>query len=92
VFGDLSVSAVVVLGALVIVRWVVLLVAAALLVRPATSCPGCFRSTLAIRRPFLSAVMRFAEWRWCPACGWQGLSRLREPDHPWTRRSSRSRI
>lgn len=89
--NEVSLSAVVVLGALAVLRWCALLFAAYLLVRPARSCPACFRPTLPIRRPLLSALLRMAEWRWCPACGWQGLSRLEEPEELWGRRSARSR-
>lgn len=85
-------SAVTVLGALVVLRWGLLLLAASLLLRSAKSCPACLRSTVPIRRPLLSAVLRFAEWRWCPSCGWQGLSRVQEPERRWTRTSSRSGV
>lgn len=88
--GEISLGAVAVLGVLVMLRWGLLLFGAALLLRPARSCPACFRSTVAIRRPFLAAVVRFAEWRWCPACGWQGPSRRRATERPWTTKSSRS--
>ena len=90
--SDLSATAVAVLGALVLLRWGLLLVAASLLLRPATSCPACFRPTLVIRRPILTAVLRMAEWRWCPACRWEGLARRQAPEDAWTPTSSESRI
>lgn len=89
--SDVSAAPVVVLGALVFLRWGLVAVAALLLLRPAKSCPACFRRTLLIRRPVLRAMLWMAEWRWCPACGWEGLARRQTPEDAWTPTSSQSR-
>lgn len=90
--GDVSTIPVVVLGVLVLLRWGLLVFAAALLLRPATSCPACSRPTLVIRRPILTAMLRMVEWRWCPACRWEGPARRRTSEDAWTATSSRSRV
>jgi len=69
-------TAVLVLLALVVLRWVLLLFGAALIIRPVRSCPACFRKTVEVRRPLVRLLAgRWFEWRWCPACGWQGPGR-----------------
>lgn len=90
--NDLSVSAAVVLGALVLLRWGFIFVGALLLLRPARSCPACFRRTLRIRRPLLTAVLPMAEWRWCPSCRWEGPARRKAREDAWIPRSSESWI
>lgn len=67
--------AVLVLAALVVVRWGILLVAAAVLVPEVRGCPACFARTAPIHRPCLSRLVPWVEWRWCARCGWQGPAR-----------------
>ena len=67
-----------VLLALVLLRWGLLVVGAIFLVARVRDCPACFEPTLKLRRPWLRRVAPWLEWRWCPTCGWQGLSRTRE--------------
>jgi hypothetical protein len=66
---------VLVLVALALVRFALVAVGAALLIRPVRSCPACFRDTVAIRRPWLDRLASRYEWRWCPYCRWQGPAR-----------------
>lgn len=71
-----STLTVVVLLLLVGMRWVLLAVGVALLVRPVSSCPACAASsTLGLHRPWLRWIVSWLEWRWCPECGWQGPAR-----------------
>ncbi len=72
---DPSVVAVSVLGGLVVMRWIVIALGAALLVHPVRDCPACFGDTVAVRRPWLGILGRWYEWRWCPRCDWQGIAR-----------------
>lgn len=88
--NDVSVSAAAVLGALVLLRWGFIFVGALLLLRPARSCPACFRRTLRIRRPVLTALLPRAEWRWCPSCRWQGPARREPREDEWMPTSSES--
>ncbi len=67
--------AVLVLAALVALRWGILLVAAAALVPEVRGCPACFAATVPIHRPWLSRLLPRIEWRWCASCGWQGPGR-----------------
>ncbi len=83
---DLSVGAAVVLGALVVLRCGLIWLSVGLLLRSARECPACFRPTMKILRPIVTALLPNAEWRWCPECGWQGLSRKPE-EGGWTRRN-----
>ncbi|HUH13963.1 MAG TPA: hypothetical protein VMK65_12690 [Longimicrobiales bacterium] len=69
---------VLVFGGLVLLRVLVVGIGVALLIRPARSCPACFRATLPIRTPLLRHFRRY-EWRWCPACRWQALARVTRP-------------
>lgn len=66
--------AVYVLLSLVVLRWVFLFVGAFLLIPRIRGCPACFESTVRVRRPWLRRLLPWFEWRWCPACGWKGLS------------------
>jgi len=71
-----STLTVIVLLLLVGLRWVLLAVGVALLVRPVSSCPACAASsTLGLHRPWLRWLTSWLEWRWCPQCGWQGPAR-----------------
>ncbi len=70
--------AVTVLLGLVVLRWGLLFVGAFFLVARVRACPACFEETLLLRRPWLHRVAPWLEWRWCPECGWQGLSRRAE--------------
>ncbi|MGH7475816.1 MAG: hypothetical protein ACRELD_05980 [Longimicrobiales bacterium] len=63
-----------VLAALVLLRLGLVAVAALLLIHPVRECPACFAGTIPILRPWLRRSSRY-EWRWCPACGWQGPAR-----------------
>ena len=81
---DVSLAAVLVLGGLVILRWCLVLFLATLIVRSARNCPACFNETIPIRRPMLTLMLPMTEWRWCPACRWQGPSRkVSEPEFTW---------
>jgi predicted RNA-binding Zn-ribbon protein involved in translation (DUF1610 family) len=83
---DLSVAAVLVLGGLVLVRWCLVLFGATLILRTVRECPACFQGTVRLQRPVLCRLLPMADWRWCPACGWQGPS-LKAPDREassWT--------
>jgi hypothetical protein len=88
---DISIAAVVVLGGLVLLRFIIIGVGVALLLRPAHECPACFGRTARVKRPVLEGVTRIAEWRWCLSCGWQGLGRVTEGDR-WTHRNAKSRV
>lgn len=74
-----STLTVIVLLGLVGLRWVILGIGAALIVRPVTACPACAECTLALHKPWLRRLARWLEWRFCPGCGWQGPAR-RVPD------------
>ena len=78
---DSSTITVVVLLGLVLLRFVLLGLFAALIIRPVVECPACFRSTFALHRPWLRRLVSWLEWRWCPHCGWSGLARM-IPDRP----------
>ncbi|MFP3947254.1 MAG: hypothetical protein ACLFWG_00860 [Longimicrobiales bacterium] len=67
--------AVAVLVGLVLLRWGLLFVGALLLVARVRDCPACFEPTFKLRRPWLRRLAPWLQWRWCPTCGWQGLSR-----------------
>ena len=87
---EVSVAAVLILGALVLLRWTLIVLGAALILHQVDACPACFEPTLPIRRPVITALLRIADWRWCPACGWQGPSRRPERTR-WTPKNARSR-
>lgn len=70
-----------ILLALVLLRWGVLLVGAALVVRPVSDCPACREPTLLLHTPWLRRLAPLFEWRWCPACGWQGPGRRTGATH-----------
>ncbi|MDX1568209.1 MAG: hypothetical protein R3223_10445 [Longimicrobiales bacterium] len=70
--------AVTVFLALVLLRWGLLFVGALFLVARVRDCPACFEPTLKLRRPWLRRLASWLEWRWCPTCSWQGLSRRKE--------------
>jgi len=69
--------AVAVLLGLVLLRWGLLLGGAALLIPRIRACPACFAETLPVRKAWLRRVAPWLGWRWCPACGWEGVSRRR---------------
>lgn len=52
------------------VRFLVLLI-----IRPVRGCPACFEPTAPIRKRWLFLLGRNLEWRWCAACGWEGIAR-----------------
>lgn len=68
-------AAVVILLGLVVLRWVLLGIGAALILRPVLECPACMRETRLLHRPWLRRVAPWLEWRWCAACGWSGPAR-----------------
>lgn len=74
--------AIVVLLGLVVLRWVLLGIGAALILRPVDSCPACMAETHALHRPWLRRLAPWLEWRWCMACGWSGPAKHR-PERPW---------
>lgn len=84
---------------LVLLRVLAVGIGAALIIRPVRSCPACFQATLPIRKKWLRPARAY-EWRWCPACGWQGVGRRvpagplaaqpPEPRRPWPRGERRS--
>ncbi|HSJ15156.1 MAG TPA: hypothetical protein VK939_12120 [Longimicrobiales bacterium] len=79
---DISSAAVIILVGLVTLRWVIIGVGAALLLRPVRSCPACFGPTLMLHRRWLRRLAPWLEWRWCAGCGWQGPARrITERDH-----------
>lgn len=73
---------------LVLIRVLAVSIGAALIVRPVTTCPACFRSTVPIRKGWLRLAPAY-EWRWCMSCGWQGIGkrvpRRRPPAAPTPR-------
>lgn len=68
-----------VLLALVLLRAGLILLGAALILRPVSACPACFRDTFLLRRRILATLAPWVEWRWCPHCGWQGPSKREDP-------------
>jgi hypothetical protein len=64
-----------VLLALVGLRVMAVGVLALFIIRPVRGCPACFQDTAPLRKRWLTLVSRRMEWRWCPACGWEGLAR-----------------
>jgi hypothetical protein len=72
---DHSTIAVLILLGMVAMRWVIIGIGAAMLLRPVRDCPACFKPTLALRRVWLRRAAPWLEWRWCPHCGWQGPAR-----------------
>ena len=72
---DSSAITVVVLLGLVMLRFILLGLGAALIIRPVVECPACFASTFALHRPWLCRLIPWLEWRWCPHCGWSGPAR-----------------
>lgn len=71
---DASVAAVVILLGLVALRWILVGVGVALLLRPVRDCPACFQETYGLYHRLLRNV-KWLEWRWCPRCGWHGPAR-----------------
>jgi len=67
--------AVVVLLGLVALRWILLGIGAALILRPVERCPACFGDTVPLHRPTLRRLAPWLEWRWCTHCQWSGPSR-----------------
>ncbi|MEX2528893.1 MAG: hypothetical protein WEA09_14775 [Gemmatimonadota bacterium] len=39
------------------------------------ACPKCHVATVPLKKRVGWLVSRWVEWRWCPRCHWQGLSR-----------------
>jgi hypothetical protein len=77
---DLSWAAAIVLAGFVVLRWILLGLGAALLIRPVRDCPACFGPTFALQRPRLQRLAPWLEWRFCPRCRWQGPGRrVQEP-------------
>lgn len=69
-----------VLFLLVLLRWGLLVVGAALVIPRIRSCPACFADTVPVRRRWLRAVLPWLQWRWCPTCGWEGPSSRAESE------------
>jgi hypothetical protein len=72
---DSSTLIVGVLLGLVALRFLLIALGAALIVRPVIDCPACFAPTFALYRRLLQRLVPWLEWRWCPHCGWQGPAR-----------------
>lgn len=68
-----------VFSALVLMRFLLIAVGAALIIRPVSDCPACFHESVRIRYVWLARVAPWLEWRWCPSCGWEGPSRKSLP-------------
>ena len=80
---DFSGFTVIVLLGLVLLRWVLLAVGAALVLRPVAECPACFEPvTLLLQRRWLRTLAPWLEWRFCPRCGWQGPAKKLESGAP----------
>jgi hypothetical protein len=62
-------------AALVVIRYLALLVLVGLIIRPVRACPACFSGTIPVQNRWLRALTDRYEWRWCPACGWQAIAR-----------------
>ena len=88
---EISLAAALVLGGLVLLRWIIIGLGSLLVLRTAYVCPACFESTVAVQRKTLAVLVRIAEWRWCPQCGWEGPSRKPERSL-WTSRSVKSQV
>ena len=88
---EISLAAVWVLGGLVLLRWIIIGLGSLLVLHSAHVCPACFEQTVAVRRKVLTMLVRIAEWRWCPQCGWEGPSRKYERN-AWTSRSVKSQV
>lgn len=73
-------TVVVVLLSLVVLRWIMVFVAAFVLVTPVDRCPACFHDTVPVRKWWLWLLGPWIEWRWCPSCRWQGPSRIGESE------------
>jgi hypothetical protein len=61
---------------LVVLRFIVLAIGAALIIKPVHDCPACFQQSVKIRYTWLARLLPWYEWRWCPYCGWEGPSRI----------------
>ncbi len=82
---DQTAIAAFVLFGLVALRFIIVGIGAALLLRPVRDCPACFaNSTFRAHRPVLRRIAPWLEIRFCPRCGWQGPSRVTHdvPDPP----------
>jgi hypothetical protein len=66
---------VLVFAGLVLLRVLLVGVGAVAIIRPAQCCPACFQDTIPIRKTLLERLTRSLEWRWCPSCGWEALTR-----------------
>lgn len=80
-----------VLFGLVLLRALLVGVLTLLVIYPVRACPACFEEgTLPIRKWWLVPVARRLEWRWCPACGWEGPARRVSTDRlPYASEASR---
>jgi len=76
---DSSDVIVAVLLGLVALRVVLIVLGAALIVRPVIECPACFGPSFSLYRHWVERLAPWLEWRWCPRCGWHGPAR-RVPD------------
>lgn len=64
---------------LVVLRVALIGIVGVLIIRPVRDCPACFRETIPIRRRWLISLASAFEWRWCPACRWEGPARRVSP-------------
>jgi len=65
-----------VFAVLVALRAFAILFLLAFIVRPVRTCPACLTgATIPVYRRVLLVTGRRFEWRWCPSCGWQALTR-----------------
>jgi hypothetical protein len=75
---------------IVVLRIAFISIVALMIIRPVRDCPACFRATIPVRRRWLNSLASAFEWRWCPACRWEGPAlRLSPPQAslaPKTRR------
>ena len=65
-----------ILFGLVFLRAVAVGMMTLLVIHPVRVCPACLDNrTVPVRKEWLRFTFRRYEWRWCMACGWEGLSR-----------------
>ena len=48
-------------------------------------CPRCAAETISVRSSLLAPLRRFACFRWCLSCGWEGIARTSVLRHPLPR-------
>lgn len=48
-------------------------------------CPRCASETVPVRSPLFAPFRKFATFRWCLTCGWEGVTRTTVLRHPLPR-------